>query len=154
MELFTTSDWRPSSDGQEAVRVPRRGRLSRWAFLPGAIAAALLVSFARAQSTASGLRTDVVFTEYSPLCSTAELVRRLLSPLTAIRLNQEAERAGEDFERASRSIWPGSAIRSISPPALTRPQAPTHYWCCPALAKGVKYRVIGSPSWIVTTQFW
>jgi pimeloyl-ACP methyl ester carboxylesterase len=95
MELFTTSDWRPSSDGQEAVRVPRRGRLSRWAFLPGAIAAALLVSFARAQSTASGLRTDVVFTEYSPLSSTAELVRRLTSPLTALRLDQEAERAGK-----------------------------------------------------------
>jgi pimeloyl-ACP methyl ester carboxylesterase len=97
MERSTTSDWRPSSDGHEAARVPRRGRLSGWAFLPGAIAAALLVSFARAQSTAPGLRTDVVFTEYFPLSSAAELVRRMCSPLTALLLNQEAEREGKSL---------------------------------------------------------
>jgi len=42
-----------------------------------------------------GPRNEVVLTEYSPLSSTAELVRRLSSPLTALRLHQEAERVGQ-----------------------------------------------------------
>jgi hypothetical protein len=54
----------------------------------------MLVLPASAQTAASQLRTDVVFTEYSALSSTAELVRRLYSPLSAIRINQEAQRAG------------------------------------------------------------
>ena len=41
------------------------------------------------------LKTDVVFTEYSALSSTAELVRRLSSPLSAIRIQQETQRAGQ-----------------------------------------------------------
>ena len=49
---------------------------------------------ASAQAASSGLRTDVVFAEYSPLSVTAEMVRRLYTPLTARRINQEAERAG------------------------------------------------------------
>jgi predicted esterase len=40
------------------------------------------------------LKTDVVFTEYSPLSTTAEMVRRLYSPLSALRIHQESERAG------------------------------------------------------------
>jgi pimeloyl-ACP methyl ester carboxylesterase len=55
----------------------------------------LLVRPASAQTVVSGLRNEVVFTEYSPLSSTAELVRRLSSPLTALRLHQEAEHAGQ-----------------------------------------------------------
>ena len=47
-----------------------------------------------AQTASSGLRTDVVFTEYSALSSTAEMMRRLYSPLTALRIHQEAQRAG------------------------------------------------------------
>jgi pimeloyl-ACP methyl ester carboxylesterase len=50
---------------------------------------------ASAQTIVSGLRDEVVFTEYSPLCSAEELVRRLLSPLTALRVNQEAQLAGK-----------------------------------------------------------
>lgn len=53
-----------------------------------------LVSLAGARTAAAQLRTDVVFTEYSPLSTTAELVRRLYSPLSAVRINQEAQRAG------------------------------------------------------------
>ncbi len=49
---------------------------------------------ASAQTASAGLRAEVVFTEYSSLSSTAELVRRLASPLSALRINQEAERAG------------------------------------------------------------
>jgi pimeloyl-ACP methyl ester carboxylesterase len=47
-----------------------------------------------AQTAPSGLRNDVVFTEYTPLSSVAELVRRLYSPLTALRAGKEAERTG------------------------------------------------------------
>lgn len=56
---------------------------------------AMLTSAADAQTAPAGLRNGVVFTEYSALSDTAELVRRLLSPLKALRINQEAERAGK-----------------------------------------------------------
>ena len=108
MELFTTSDWLQSSDSPGTPRVERREgfsrkrittnaaqRISRLALPFGAAVAALLVRPASAQTVVSGLRNEVVFTEYSPLASTAELVRRLSSPLTAFRLNQEAEHAGQ-----------------------------------------------------------
>src|SRR6266704_2375205 len=70
-------------------------RISSWVFPFGAAVAGLLIPPASAQTVASGLRSEVVFTEYSPLSSTAELVRRLTSPLTALRLQQEAQRAGQ-----------------------------------------------------------
>jgi hypothetical protein len=54
----------------------------------------MLVLPASAQTAAPQLKTDVVFTEYSALSSTAELVRRLYSPLTTVRINHEAQRAG------------------------------------------------------------
>jgi pimeloyl-ACP methyl ester carboxylesterase len=54
----------------------------------------LLILAAGAQTPPVGLRNDIVFTEYTPLSSLAELVRRLYSPLAALRLNEEAERAG------------------------------------------------------------
>jgi pimeloyl-ACP methyl ester carboxylesterase len=60
----------------------------------GAAFAAMMALSASAQTASSGLRTDVVFTEYSTLSITAELVRRLYSPLSALRINQEAQRAG------------------------------------------------------------
>jgi pimeloyl-ACP methyl ester carboxylesterase len=69
-------------------------KISRWLLRLGAGFAALLVLPASAQTASSQLKTDVVFTEYSALSSTAELVRRLYSPLSAIRINQEAQRAG------------------------------------------------------------
>jgi pimeloyl-ACP methyl ester carboxylesterase len=60
----------------------------------GAAFAAMMALSASAQTASPGLRTDVVFTEYSALSGTAELVRRLSSPLSALRIRQEAERAG------------------------------------------------------------
>ncbi len=108
MEHSSTSDWLQGSDSSRAPRVERREGfsrkcgtdnaahgISRWALPFGAAVAALLVRPAGAQTVVSGVRNDVVFTEYTPLSSTAELVRRLSSPLTALRLNQEAERAGQ-----------------------------------------------------------
>jgi hypothetical protein len=41
-----------------------------------------------------GLQHDVVFTHYSPLSRSSELVRRLLSPLNALRVSQESSRPG------------------------------------------------------------
>src|SRR5690242_7304586 len=61
--------WQPSSEGA----CKRRG----WSLLIGAIALALLISTADAQTAPAGLRNDVVFTEYTPFSSQAELVRRL-----------------------------------------------------------------------------
>src|SRR5262249_37243657 len=65
---------------------------SSWAVALCAGMAALLVVRASAQTI--GLRGDVLFTEYSPLSSAAELVRRVSSPLNALRITQEAQRAG------------------------------------------------------------
>jgi pimeloyl-ACP methyl ester carboxylesterase len=53
-----------------------------------------MMSPAGARTDSSGLMQDVVFSEYSPLSSLAELVRRQYSPLNALHLNQEAEREG------------------------------------------------------------
>ena len=81
----------------------------------------LLVLPASAQTASSGLRSDVVFAEYLPLSSTAELVRRLFSPLRALRLNQEAERAGRtlrgqpvDLAKERYSIYVPDIARSPS----------------------------------------
>ena len=52
-----------------------------------------MISLASAQIASSGLRNDVVFSEYSPLSTTAELVRRLCSPLKGLQLSQAAEHA-------------------------------------------------------------
>lgn len=43
---------------------------------------------------ATGLQGDVVFTQYSPLSGSAELGRRLVSPLNARRLQQQAAATG------------------------------------------------------------
>src|SRR3981189_1150663 len=72
--------------------------VSRCALLLGTALIAMLISPAPTQSTQTlpvGLRNGVVFTEYSPLSTSTELVRRLFSPLTALRVNQEAARMGK-----------------------------------------------------------
>ena len=43
----------------------------------------------------TGLQKDVVFTDYSPLSRSMELARRMLSPLNAMRVNQELARSGQ-----------------------------------------------------------
>lgn len=65
------------------------------ALVLGAAIAALLAPPAYTQTAATGTTTGVVFSEYSPLSSGAELLRRLSSPLTALRITQEAARAGK-----------------------------------------------------------
>lgn len=68
---------------------------ARRALLLSAGLTAALASTASAQSAAVGLNTDVVFSEYFALASSAELVRRLSSPLTALRANQQLARVGK-----------------------------------------------------------
>jgi len=47
-----------------------------------------------ATENARGLKEDVVFTDYSPLSANAEIVRRMLSPLTAAQVPAALARAG------------------------------------------------------------
>jgi hypothetical protein len=44
---------------------------------------------------ATGLQTDVIFSDYSPLSANAELLRRLLSPLARAQVEESLGRSGE-----------------------------------------------------------
>jgi predicted esterase len=48
-----------------------------------------------AQTVTTGLQSGVVFSEYFPLSTSAELMRRLSSPLGALRVTEEAARTGK-----------------------------------------------------------
>jgi pimeloyl-ACP methyl ester carboxylesterase len=61
------------------------------------IVAALLLPV-RAETPSAGLKNEVEFTRYTALSGTAELVRRLLSPLRALQLSQTAERTGRTLQ--------------------------------------------------------
>lgn len=60
-----------------------------------AVVALLAIPFACAGSPPAGLQKDVTFTAYSPLASNAERMRRLLSPLTAWRMQRQLRKAHE-----------------------------------------------------------
>ena len=60
------------------------------------LAAAAWLAMASVRAAAgSGLQTDVVFSDYAPLSSSAELVRRLLSPLAAAQVQAALARSAE-----------------------------------------------------------
>jgi len=46
-------------------------------------------AIADAETAATGLQSDVVFSDYTPLASSAELLRRLLSPLNALQVGKK-----------------------------------------------------------------
>jgi predicted esterase len=54
-----------------------------------------------AAAAAVGLQTEVVFSEHSPLSGSAEVVRRLLSPLAAAEVARTLERSGEGLAAQS-----------------------------------------------------
>ncbi|WP_217317962.1 hypothetical protein [Rhodanobacter sp. C03] len=54
-----------------------------------------------APAVPTGLQRDVVFTDYSPLSRSAELVRRLLSPLNALHVNQVSAQPGHAMREQS-----------------------------------------------------
>ncbi|GAB2547519.1 alpha/beta hydrolase family protein [Rhodanobacter koreensis] len=62
--------------------------------LLAALSMPLPVAAGQAAAAPVGEQHNVVFTEYSPLSRSTELVRRLLSPLNAWRVNQAAMRPG------------------------------------------------------------
>lgn len=55
----------------------------------------LAIPFAYAGVAPTGLHEDVTFTAYSPLAGNAERMRRLLSPLTAWRMQRQLQKAHE-----------------------------------------------------------
>jgi predicted esterase len=63
----------------------------RWLLLLGILS---IASPATAGEAPTGLQSDVVFAAYSPWSSSAELIRRALTPLTARRLNAQATASG------------------------------------------------------------
>ena len=54
-----------------------------------------------ATPAAVGLQTEVVFSEYSPLSASSEVVRRLLTPLAAAQVRRALERSGEGLREQS-----------------------------------------------------
>ena len=93
MEHSTTSDSRRNSNSLDTPLASGDAR----GFLCLLACVALWALPAGAQNAPSGLQTDVVFSEASTLSSTAELVRRTFSPLTALHINQEAQRTGHSL---------------------------------------------------------
>src|SRR5450755_663246 len=85
--LMPTRCLRPPAD---AARVRARARL-----LAGSAWMALAASAADTPGGGAGLHSDVVFSTYSPLARSSELLRRLLSPLSALRVAAEESRTGQ-----------------------------------------------------------
>jgi len=96
--------------------------VSRCVLLLSTGLSAMLTSPANTQTVTAGLNNVVVFTEYSTLSTSTELVRRLFSPLSALRVNQEAARAGTTLR--GQSIDLASERFSIYVPA--HPYPPLH----------------------------
>jgi len=93
--------------------------VSRCALLLSTGLSAMLTSPANTQTVTAGLKNVVVFTEYSTLSTSTELVRRLFSSLSALRLNQEGARAGTTLR--GQSIDLASESFSIYVPAHAYP---------------------------------
>jgi pimeloyl-ACP methyl ester carboxylesterase len=71
----------------------RKSRLNR-ALLACSLALIVSPTLCGAATGNGQLLRDVTFTQYSPYASAAELVRRLLSPATAARLQRESQKSG------------------------------------------------------------
>lgn len=71
-------------------------RCAQWTAPVVALGAVIAAAVPGAAATpATGLQPDVVFTDYSPLSSSTELVRRLLSPLAAAQVQGMLTRSSE-----------------------------------------------------------
>ncbi|HEV2285293.1 MAG TPA: PHB depolymerase family esterase [Steroidobacteraceae bacterium] len=86
------------------------GSVARSTLIPAAALAiaALLVAGARARAASAavpaapvGPSTQVQFSDYSPLSASAEIMRRLLSPLTAAEVERSLERSHERLSEQS-----------------------------------------------------
>ena len=63
--------------------------------------AALLLSARATAQSATGLQEGVVFGEYSPLASEAQVVRRLLSPLAAAQIERTLQESHQQSREQS-----------------------------------------------------
>ena len=84
------------------------------------LGAALLAAAAPAQEpppAATGLQTGVQFSEYSPLSTSSEVTRRLLSPLTAAEVARKLEHSGERLSAQSIDLSAEKFILSVPPQA-------------------------------------
>jgi predicted esterase len=95
--------------------------LARVLLVAGALVVACIAFAAESPTTsANGVHKDVVFTDYSPLAASAELARRVLSPLRALHLSLQAARSGTPI-RAQSIDLAGERFAFYVPP-----QAPPH----------------------------
>src|SRR6266404_36691 len=96
--------------------------LMRAAVLVSTGLTAMLTPPANTQTVTAGLKNGVLFTEYSALSTSTELVRRLFSPLSALRVNQKAARAGTTLRGQPIDL----ASESFSIYAPAHPYPPPH----------------------------
>ena len=69
--------------------------IARCLFMLGALSMPLHAVASDSPAATVGLLRNVVFTDYSPLSRSAELARRLLSPLNALRVRRESMRSSQ-----------------------------------------------------------
>jgi len=74
---------------------PAAHRLAALGFVPILVFAAAAGRAAAAPDSPTGLQPGVAFADYSPLAGSAELMRRLLSPLTVEQMRREGARSGQ-----------------------------------------------------------
>jgi len=102
-------------------RLPRIDRVTQALKLVacGLSAAAIFTQAATAQSApATGLQSDVVFTETSPLSGNTEIMRRLISPLAAAAAHRDLAHSGKSL--SEQSIDPAKETFAVYVPS-TRP---------------------------------
>jgi len=94
----------PSQRHRMMVRQPEAGqaRVMVHCLLALGVSFMTLCGFAHdAHAGTDGVQRDVVFTDYSPLSSNSELLRRLLSPLAAAQVQQILARSGKVLSEQS-----------------------------------------------------
>ncbi|MGB9329404.1 MAG: hypothetical protein WCB10_01410, partial [Steroidobacteraceae bacterium] len=73
----------------------------KYARIGAATLAALLLGARASAQSATGLQEGVVFGEYSPLASEAQVVHRLLSPLAAAQIERTLQESHQQLREQS-----------------------------------------------------
>jgi predicted esterase len=94
-EMSTRGKWQNLSRMQPAATRKRSWPASLLALLPWLMAAT--ADAAAAAGYRTGLQSEVVFADYSPLSGNKELVRRLLSPLAAAQVEEVLSRSKQEL---------------------------------------------------------
>ena len=88
--------------------------------------AALLLSARATAQSATGLQEGVVFGEYSPLTSEAQVVHRLLSPLAAAQIERTLQESHQQLREQSIDL---ARKHSRSTCRAQRRRTPMRSWC-------------------------